>query len=133
MHDHAGAVLLHAFEYLAEMVTACVDGFAQQPLQTVPRGQDLRQALFRDHPPGAVERDAPLHRDAEVARSGAALLQRFQQFRMCGDAGAAADQVNGGAFIDVCVPAHLPQKCRGKQAGHRTANDDGAAPAPVRR
>src|SRR5262249_44319864 len=42
MHDDAGAVLLHALEGMAEMVTRRIDGLAQEPLQPVPRGENLR-------------------------------------------------------------------------------------------
>src|SRR5262249_30589748 len=42
MHGDAGAVLLHALEGVAEMVTRRIDGLAQEPLQPVPRGKNLR-------------------------------------------------------------------------------------------
>src|SRR5258708_2916818 len=43
--------------------------------------------------------------------------------------GAAADQFDRRALIDVGVPPLLPQEGRGKQAGHRPADDYGATPA----
>src|SRR5262249_36220500 len=67
---------------------------------------------------------------AEVAGASAALAKRVQQLRMGGDTGAAADQFDRRAFIDVGLPPVLPQERRGKQAGHRAADDDGATLAP---
>ena len=54
------------------------------------------------------------------------LFQRLQQFRMRGDAGAAADQLDRRAFEHVDVPADPAQERRGEQARHRAADDDGA-------
>src|SRR5262245_30189878 len=129
MHDDAGAVLLHALEGMAEVVMGRVDGLAQEPLQAVPGGENLRQVFLCDHAPVAVECDALLDFDAEVARAGAARAKRLQQLRMGGDAGAAADQFHRRALINVGVPPLLPQERRGKQAGHRPADDEGATPA----
>jgi hypothetical protein len=42
MHDDPGAVLLHALEGMAEVVTPRIDGLAQEPLQPVPGGENLR-------------------------------------------------------------------------------------------
>src|SRR5262245_47789036 len=129
MRDDAGAVLLHALEGMAEVVMRRVDGLAQEPLQAVPGGEDLRQVFLCDHAPVAVESNALLDFDAEVARTGAARAKRVQQLRMGGDPGAAADQLDRRALINVCVPPLLPQERRSKQAGHRSADDDGATPA----
>src|SRR5215813_10849277 len=49
---------------------------------------------------------------------------------MGGDTGAAADQFDRRAFIDVGLPPVLPQERRGKQTGHRAADDDGSTLAP---
>src|SRR5262249_52166852 len=76
MHDDAGAVLLHALEGMAEVVTRRIDGLAQEPLQPVPGGENLRQVFLCDHAPVAVESDAFLDLDAEVAGAGAALAKR---------------------------------------------------------
>ena len=43
MNAHAAAVLLDALERPAEVIVRRVDGGAEQPLQAVPRGKDLRQ------------------------------------------------------------------------------------------
>ena len=75
MHAHAGAVLLDALEIPAEVVVRGVDGLAQQSLQPVPGGQDLRQAFLCDHAPGTIQRDTPLDLDAEIAGAGAAALR----------------------------------------------------------
>src|SRR5262249_47275156 len=133
MHDDAGAVLLHALEGMVEVVTRRIDGLAQEPLQPVPGGENLRQVFLCDHVAVAVESDAFLDLDAEVAGAGAALVKRVQQLRMGGDPGAAADQFDRRALIDVGVPPLLPQERRGKQAGHRATDNDGATPAPRRR
>src|SRR6266851_6446781 len=63
------------------------------------------------------------------SRVPAPLVKRVQQLRMGGDPGAAADQFDRRALINVGVPPLLPQEGRGKQAGHRPADDDGATPA----
>jgi hypothetical protein len=78
MHDDAGAVLLHALEGVAEMVTRRIDGLAQEPLQPIPGGENLRQIFLSDDAPVAVESDAFLDFDAEVARAGAARAKRVQ-------------------------------------------------------
>ena len=127
VHAHAAAILLDALEIPAEMVARRVDGGAQQALQAVPRGQDLPQRLLGDDAAVAVERDPLLDLDAELARAGAARGQRMQQLRMGGDAGAAADQLDAGALVDVAVPADPAQERGGEQARHRTADDDGPA------
>src|SRR5262249_9898924 len=49
---------------------------------------------------------------------------------MGGDAGAAAHKFDRRALIDVGLPPVLPQERRGKQTGHRAADDDGATLAP---
>ena len=126
-------VLLDALERVAEVVMRGIDGLAQQPLQPVPGGQDLRQPPFADHAPLAVDGDAFLDLDSEIARAGAAFFQRLQQFGMGGDAGPAADQLDGRAFEHVDVPADPSQERRGEQARHRAADDDGAAAAALRR
>jgi hypothetical protein len=46
------------------VVVRGVDGLAQQSLQPVPGGQDLRQAHFCDHAAGTVQRYSPLDLDA---------------------------------------------------------------------
>ena len=104
-----------------------LNGLAHEPLQPVPRGKNLRQRFFRDDAPGTVERDALVHLDAEVRHAGAARAQRVEQFRMGGDAGAAPDQLDLRAFVDVDVPADAAQERGGEQAGHRAADDDGTA------
>ena len=77
--------------------------------------------------PGTVERDAPLDLDAEIAGAGAAAFERLQQLRVRGDAGAAPNQLDRRALVDVGIPADLPQERGREQARHRTADDDGAA------
>ena len=46
---------------------------------------------------------------------------------MRGDAGAAADQFDAGAFVDVGIPADLAQERGAEQSRHRAADDDGPA------
>src|SRR5262249_56525602 len=65
MHDDTGAVLLHALEGMAEVVMRRVDGLAQEPLQAVPGGENLRQVFLCDHAPVTVESNALLDFDAE--------------------------------------------------------------------
>src|SRR5262249_2107128 len=83
----------------------------QEPLQPVPGSEDLRQVLFSDHAPVAIESDAFLDLDAEVTRSRAARLKRFQEFWMGGDPRTAADQLDRRALVDVGVPS-LPAQGR---------------------
>jgi hypothetical protein len=126
MHKHFRAVLFHPLEGLAKMVARLVDGLAQETLQPVPGSKNLRHAGFPDNAPVAIEGDAPVNLDAEVAGPGAAFVKRFQQLRMTGDTGASTDQFDGRAFIHIDVPPAPLQKCRGEQAGHRPADDDRA-------
>jgi hypothetical protein len=78
VHEHARVVLLDALEGMAEVIACLREGRPHEPLQPVPRGEDLRQILFGDHAPIAVERDAFVDLDAEITGAGAALLQRLQ-------------------------------------------------------
>src|SRR5262245_65712074 len=91
MHDHARAVLLHALKGVAKMVARLIDGVAEEPLQPIPGSEDLRQVLFSDHAPIAIESDAFLDLDAEVTRARAALLKCCQQFRIRRDPRTAAN------------------------------------------
>src|SRR5215813_7074443 len=43
---------------------------------------------------------------------------------MGGDAGAAADELDGRTFIDVDLPSGLTEERRTEQARHRAADDD---------
>src|SRR5262249_11511835 len=70
---------------------------------------------------------------AEITGPGAALLQRLQQFRVGGDAGTAADQLDGRALVDIGLPPDAPQEGSGKEARHRAADDDRAPGAAVAR
>jgi hypothetical protein len=91
-----------------------VDGLAQQSLQPIPGGQDLRQAFLCDHAPGTVQRDTPLDLDAEIADAGAAAFERLQQLRVRGDTRATPNQLDRRALVDVGIPADLPQE-RGRE------------------
>ena len=129
---HAALVLVDALEIPAEMIVRFVDGRAQEALQAVPGGQDLPQRpLIRDAAV-AVDGDALGHLDAEHFGSGAARLQRLHELGVSGDAGAAPDQFDTRALVDVDVPADLPQECCGKQSRHRAANNDGPSIAAAR-
>jgi len=101
---------------MAEMVVRGIDGFAQEPLQSVPRGEDLPQRTFADDASLAVDGDALLDLDAEIARAGAAFFQRLEQLGVGGDAGAAADQLDGRALEHVHVPADPAQEGGSEQA-----------------
>ena len=128
---HAALVLIDPLEIMAEMIMRIVDGGAQQPLHPVPGGHDLRQRAFVGDAPGAVDGDALSHFDAEIFGAGAARFQSREQFRMAGDAGAAADQLDAGALIDVDIPADLAQERGREQTRHRAADDDGTPPHAV--
>ncbi len=133
MHAHPMPLRLEALEGVTEVVVRGIDGFAEQALQAVPRGQDLPQRAFGDHAPLTVDRDAFQHLDAEIVRAGAALFQGVQQFGMGGDPGAAAHELDRRAFEHVDVPADPAQERRAEQAGHRAADDDGAPAAAAER
>ena len=124
VNANAAAVLLHSLERPAEMIMRGIDGRAQQPLQTIPRGQDLAQWPLRGDAALPVDGEPFLYFDAEVVCSGAAALQRLQQFRVGRNAGAAADELDRRALVDVDVPADPPQERRAEQPRHRTADDD---------
>src|SRR5262249_42842573 len=132
LHAHPAPVLIDALEIPAEMVTRLVDGGAQQPLQSVPRGQDLPQRALVGDAAITVDGDTLGHLDTEVLGAGAARLQRLQEFGMAGDTGTAADQFYIRTLIDVDVPPDLAQERRRKQARHRAANNDGPPPAAAR-
>src|SRR5262249_41217989 len=119
MRDHARAVLLHALKGVAKVVARLIDGVAEEPLQPIPGSEDLRQVLFSHHAPISIESAAFLDLNAEVTRARAALLKRFQQFRMGGDPRAAANEFDRGALVDVGVPSLLPQERRGEEPGYR--------------
>src|SRR6266540_5421635 len=127
LNAHPAFVLIDALEAVAEVVMRGRDGFAQQALQPVPGREDLPQRPLAGHAAVAVDRHALGNFDAEIARAGAAGLQRVEQFRVRRDAGAAADQFDRRTLVDVGLPADLAQERRGEQARHRAANDDGTA------
>src|SRR5215470_3904146 len=104
MDGHGRAILAHVLEGVAKVVTRLINRLAQEPLQTIPGSQDLRQVLFCDYTPIAIESDSFLNLDAQVAGPRPAPLKRFQQFRMGGDPRAAADQLDRGALVDVDLP-----------------------------
>ena len=127
LHAHAALVLIDAFEIPAEVIARFVDRVAQQTLEPVPGGEDLPQRPLVGDAAIAVNRDALGNFDAKILGPGAACLKRVEQFRMSGNAGAAADQLDLGALVDVDVPADLPQERGGEQPRHRAANNDGAS------
>ena len=104
-----------------------IDRVAQQALQSVPGGEDLPQRPLVGDAAFAVDRDTLGHLDAEILGAGATCLKRIEQFRMTRDAGAATDQFDAGALVDVDVPADLAQERGGEQSRHRAANNDGAS------
>jgi hypothetical protein len=62
--------------------------------QPIPGGDDLKLWLFGYHVAFTVERDAIVYDDADVDRTGAALVQSFKQFQMRGkDPDATADKL----------------------------------------
>ena len=127
LHAHAALVLVDAFEIPAEVIVRFIDRVAQQTLEPVPGGEDLPQRPLVGDAAVAVNRDAFGNFDAKILGAGAACFERVQQFRMTGDAGAAADQLDAGALVDVDVPADLAQERGGEQPRHRAANYDGAS------
>src|SRR4249919_1936004 len=107
LHAYAAFVLVDTLEIPAEMVVRLVDGRAQEALQTIPRGQHLPQRpLIRDAAL-AVDGDALGHLDAEHLGPRAACFQRLHELGVPGDAGAAADQLDIRALVDVHLPADL--------------------------
>src|SRR5581483_3821099 len=126
MRDHFRAVLVDALEIVAEMVAPVVDRLAQQPLHPVPRRMDLRQVHLGDDASLAIEPDAPFAVDAEVAQARAALLERFEELRVGRDAGAAADQLDRRALVDVGVPSQPREERGDEETRHGAADDDGA-------
>src|SRR5262249_35412465 len=133
MNPDTVPVLLDALKGLAKVVVRGIDGVTQQPLQPVPGGHDLPQQPFADDAALAIDGDAFLEFDAEIARAGPGFLQRLQQARVGGDAAAAADKLDRGASEDADVPADPVQERRGEQARHRAANDDGTPAATARK
>ena len=130
-HAHLAAVLIDALEGATEVIALGRDRLAQQALEPVPGRQDLLERALADDAPLGVDGDAPVDGDAEVARARSAQLERLQQFRVAGDAGAAADELHRRALVDIGVPADLAQEGRGEEARHRAADDDGAPAASL--
>ena len=127
LHAHAAFVLVDALEIPAEVIVRGIDGRPQQALQLVPRGHDLPKWPLLGDAAQTVERDALGDLDAEILGAGAGCFERVQQFGMCRDAGAAADQLDVRALVHVGVPADLAQERGAEQSRHRAADDDGAA------
>src|SRR6516165_7199059 len=92
MNANARTILLDALKVPTEVVMRWIYGIAQQPLKPIPGCENLRQVLFADYVPGAVERDAFINLDSKVADASTTLLKRFQKLRMRCDTGAAAGQ-----------------------------------------
>jgi hypothetical protein len=89
------------------------------------RCEDLPQGPLVSDAAVVVDRDALGYLDTKVLGAGPARFQSFEEFRVAGDAGTAADQFDARPLIDVHIPADLPQERRGEEPGHRAANDDG--------
>jgi hypothetical protein len=132
LHANTALILVDTLEIPAEMVARFVDGRAQKALQAVPGGQYLPQRPLVCDATRAVDGDALGHLDAEHIGAGAARFQRLQQFGMPGDAGAATDQLDIRALVDIHVPSDLAQECRGKKPRHRAANNDSPSVAAAR-
>src|SRR4029078_5782685 len=98
-HANAALILLDALKIPAEVIVRLVDGRAQEALQAVPGGQDLRQRPFICNAAFAVDGDAFWHFDANHFGPGAARFQRLEQLGVPGDAGAATDQLDAGALV----------------------------------
>src|SRR4029077_14989236 len=129
----AALVLVDAFEIPAEVIVRFIDRIAQQALEPVPGGEDLPQRPLVGDPAIAINRDAFRNFYAKILGAGATRFQRIEQFRMTGDSGAAADQLDAGTLVDVDVPFDLPQERGGEQPRHRAANYDGASFGATRR
>src|SRR6476661_10172574 len=125
LHAHSALILVDPCEIPSEMITGLVDGLPQEPLQAIPGCEDLPQRPLVGDAAFAVDRDALGYLDTKILGAGSARFQGFHELRVAGDAGAAADQLDGRPLIDVHVPPYLPQERRRKEPGHRAANDDG--------
>jgi hypothetical protein len=78
---------------MAEVIVRLIDRVAEEALQPVPGGKNLRYADFSNNAPVAIESDPPVNLDSEAAGSGAAFVKRRQKFWMAGDTSAATRPV----------------------------------------
>jgi hypothetical protein len=88
----------------------------------------LRELLFGNDLAAAVNDDALFHLHTELAQRNPAALQRFQEFRMGRNACAPADELDGGALVNMRVPTDLPQEGCSEEPRHRPADNNGAPP-----
>ena len=116
MRNDAIAGLLDALQLLADVVVRVRELLPQHAEHAVPRRRGLRARIFAGERARSIERPAHGDLDAEIrARIAAGGAQHRAHFRMRHDAGAAPDQPDVDALIDVDLPAGAPQ-----QDGRRT-------------
>ena len=127
MRDDAIAALLHALQLLADVIALVRKFFPQHAEHAVPRRERLRTDEVPGHGAGAVERPAHGDIDAEVlARIATGGAQHCAHLFMRDDAGAASDQPDVDAFVDVGLPSGAPQQDGREQAAHGAADHQGA-------
>ena len=85
MDLNSAAILFDALERMSEVIVLTIDRFLEDLPQPIPRRDDLKLRLFRDDVAFAVEGDPLVNNDADVDRTGAALVQSLEQFQMGGE------------------------------------------------
>ena len=127
MRDHAVAGLLDALQLLADVIVRVGKFLPQHAEHAVPRRERLRTDEIAGHRARAVERPPHGDVDAEIlAWIAARRAQHRAHFLMRDDAGAAADEPDIDALVDVGLPSRAPQQDGGEQTAHGPADHQSA-------
>ena len=133
MRDDAAAALLDALQLLADVVALVRKFLPQHAEHAVPGGERLRTNEIAGDRARSVEGPAHGDIDAEVpARIAAGRAQHRAHLGMRDDAGAAADEADVDALIDVGFPSRAAQQDGREQAAHGAADHQCAPRSSMR-
>src|SRR3569623_1637595 len=123
MGDDLRRVLREGSQCAAAVIVLRGKGVAQQPVDALPRGRDLRAFVFMRRFATCIEDLSRGDPHAEALGLEPEPAQAADEFLLRHDAGAAAGQLTVDALVNIDVPPSPPQNDPPEQATHRTANN----------
>ena len=124
LREHRPFRLHEAADAAAAVVVLARKRIAQQPVDTLPGGQNLGTFEFRGHATGRIEDFAGRDLDPEIGWIDVDPAHRLDQVGLGDDAGATPREFALDPLEDVDLPAGAPQQQRGQEAAHRAADDE---------
>src|SRR5262245_617236 len=100
---------------------------AQQPINALPRGEDLRAVARQRQAAFAIEHLPARDGHTELVGVNTERLPMGDERRLRDDAGATAGKLARHALVDIGLPAAPPQHQRDQKSAHRAADDQGAS------